>query len=657
MRRILFIVIVIIISIHATAYDFKKGRIYYKILSKKDSIVSVDTGKEAYNGVLIVPSWTTYRGRKWKVVSIEKDAFRKSENLRFLQLPFIEPPHISANTFPTSVYWNMLLFIPKGTYEKYNKADVWKEFIYKNQAFTETSDDDIDKLDNQITDLSLPQEIFPAPVIKMGKSVVRGILKNGNHDTPRNCVVCIMLVNPFFNDCSVYNGDVGSTGKFSIEVPMYLDKQFAVCGLLVDSKPLGAKFIGLDQGNPLQMNFNIDENKHYTATLQGGLNLTDSELKSIANVDLRSWYPVHGVPLVYNMTPEEFIKHERDNIDDEAEFIMYPYSFTNRMYEMIKEYLWVKEIPNSFDYKASLEKNKVDFYNPDNKLMPDTIEIVEPTKSYFSFLGEHLNDPRLLYSAFSYYMNESPYYNLMTQILNIKQFGIKDIGDIPVNEWIKSVKDSIAGIFGYDSEFFYDMLVTTIYSKQMNEELKELSDIQKTNINTYFQNREPGIPEILLDINSKIVKKKPYAKRLVSYTIDSIHGVSPENIIESIAAKHHGRITLIDIWATWCSPCMNAHKEMRAVKDSLRNAGVDFVYISDTSSPRKDWEEDIKYIGDEHYYLDHKDVSLILDKYKLKGFPSYFIFDKKGKMCNCFCGFKGIEDMLEKLNHVAILQK
>lgn len=646
MRKFLYIVIVILISIDTTAYDFKKGRIYYKILSKKDSTVSVDAAKETYMYALIVPSTVTYKNKLWKVVSIEKNAFQRSPRLRYLQVPFTDTLGMAKVEFPKSSYLKLYVAIPHGTNNLYFKSSVLKGVGLWGETFSDVNDEILNGLKDRMDNVVGNQ--LPAPKIKLGSVNISCKINNYKQNDSTKVYFSVLVYDLLSSESHEYKSELNSENRFQLNVPLSLDKQLIEWKITEGSKMLSYSYAIANQDTTMTLFFDYDNHHIVNTRISGDIPLTSDEVYFLKNYDDRTNFLADLVQVIYNQNQNELIENQQDLLKTKIDMVTYPYQMTSRMQDYISKYFFLKNSPGYlFNYSDMIAKNKTKFYNPKNPLAPDTIKIVKEDKSYYSFLRNYsLNDP-----VFLYCYSGGDGFDFLKSILSTKALGIPQIGDTPVEEWLKNIKGSMGGVIGFSDGLFYDLLVAAAYSEQMNDSLKELNVIQKNNILAYFQDKERDLATLLFNVSDHVVNKLPYAKRLVPYTIDSIHGVSPEHIIESIAAKHHGRVTLIDLWATWCSPCMNAHTEMRAVKDSLRKAGVDFVYISDTSSPRKEWEEDIKYIGDEHYYLDHKDVSLILEKYKLMGFPSYFIFDKEGNMCNCFCGFKGIKDMLERLNH------
>jgi thiol-disulfide isomerase/thioredoxin len=126
----------------------------------------------------------------------------------------------------------------------------------------------------------------------------------------------------------------------------------------------------------------------------------------------------------------------------------------------------------------------------------------------------------------------------------------------------------------------------------------------------------------------------------------------PQEWLPKIVAAHKGHIVFIDFWATWCGPCRLGMKEMESVKDELVARGVDFVYITDTSSDTNDWAKNVaQHAGDHYIVAKGKMNEMEIPEYN-RAIPHYLIYDRNGKLVKAILGWESVEYMMQEFEKV-----
>lgn len=107
--------------------------------------------------------------------------------------------------------------------------------------------------------------------------------------------------------------------------------------------------------------------------------------------------------------------------------------------------------------------------------------------------------------------------------------------------------------------------------------------------------------------------------------------VAPEKTLQTILDKHKGKTILVDLWATWCGPCILGHEKMKPLKEELKDKDIVYIYIAAPSSNYEDWKQYIAKIPGEHYFLTQEQYRYITNQYGCEGIPFYVIYNTMGE--------------------------
>ena len=101
-------------------------------------------------------------------------------------------------------------------------------------------------------------------------------------------------------------------------------------------------------------------------------------------------------------------------------------------------------------------------------------------------------------------------------------------------------------------------------------------------------------------------------------------------------ADRKGKVVMLDFWATWCGPCIQAMPQVEKVAEEFREQGVQLIAVNLQEAPR-----DITAMLERHKLkvtvaLDRDGV--VAERYKANAIPQTVIIDREGKIARLFVG-------------------
>jgi thiol-disulfide isomerase/thioredoxin len=147
----------------------------------------------------------------------------------------------------------------------------------------------------------------------------------------------------------------------------------------------------------------------------------------------------------------------------------------------------------------------------------------------------------------------------------------------------------------------------------------------------------------LTAISCTNAQNKEFSNESLSKKIISID--NKEISFEEILKKHNGKVTVIEIWASWCGDCVKAMPKVKEMQSD--NPNVDYVFISMDKSFEK-WQAGIEKheLKGDHYWATDGMKGEFGKSINLDWIPRYIILDKKGKIII----YRAIETDFDKIN-------
>jgi len=146
---------------------------------------------------------------------------------------------------------------------------------------------------------------------------------------------------------------------------------------------------------------------------------------------------------------------------------------------------------------------------------------------------------------------------------------------------------------------------------------------------------------------SKDAAKIEEPKKNDSYNVHEVPEDS-EDFFEKSVQSFAGKVVFVDVWATWCQPCLISIAEMKPKKPELMKKDVVFLYYTGESSKKEDWDKMVPDISGEHYRVTAEQWKDLCTKFDIKGIPFYLIYNQKGELIHQ--GNSHSEELIRKIN-------
>jgi len=171
-----------------------------------------------------------------------------------------------------------------------------------------------------------------------------------------------------------------------------------------------------------------------------------------------------------------------------------------------------------------------------------------------------------------------------------------------------------------------------------NPSLKENLAYKEANFNISYTKK----PEAYYQLFDKLVKNdslKQIVKEKYDRVVVMVPGTpSPDFTAYDINGKEYhlkdfaGKALYIDLWATWCAPCLEEVPHLEKLKQQYKGKDITFLSL-DVYDRKEKWEQMIKEKKMGGWQLINTDRKMpFLKKYVVDGIPRFILLDKEGKV-------------------------
>lgn len=115
------------------------------------------------------------------------------------------------------------------------------------------------------------------------------------------------------------------------------------------------------------------------------------------------------------------------------------------------------------------------------------------------------------------------------------------------------------------------------------------------------------------------------------YKVDSLDA---KTLLSNLKSSFPNKALLIDMWATWCAPCIAEFPHSKKLNESTRDLPVEFVYLcTSEGSTIEKWKTKIAEfeLRGTHIYVAKNIESKLLEMFSGGGFPTYAFINRNGE--------------------------
>lgn len=551
-------------------------------------------------------------------------------------------------------------------------------------------------------------EKFKLPVFNEDTAIYKGYIK-GYH--PKMGKTGMVYVNNIINQKQdSYLIEIAPDGSFQCKVPMIYPQTVFVRMLAVNEsvflEPGGETFHNIDFSEYIEpFKTWADRNRRTRKSLfMGDAAKINADL--LATNHINFWDYAEVEDRILDMTGEEYKAYCLDIMAQEQEGL----GKYLQAQHMSQKSLQLKDM--QIKYRAyqnilSYNMNKESAYRMKNKIPRDQREIpIQPeifAPAYYDFIDlDELNDPISLVSeAYNVLINRISYAESMRPKPNFSFVALKDLLEeektvLPTEEemvlnelvacedhscieeviqsnsatWaallekhgqhlnaigqdgyhsarIKNLKQYI----GLDKGLVSDIIYAQQYASILRSTQEPFTEEHKNKIRTEVAH--PFIVQQLIQESDALARywaeKIEANKTKTGYVINETPKTEGDKLFASIMEKYKGKVVYVDFWATWCGPCLSGMERIKPLKEELKDKAIEFVYITNQSSPVDTWNKMVPDITGQHYRVNSDEWNHFASKFNISGIPHYVLVDKNGSVVNDKVYFSSSNSELKKL--------
>jgi thiol-disulfide isomerase/thioredoxin len=207
----------------------------------------------------------------------------------------------------------------------------------------------------------------------------------------------------------------------------------------------------------------------------------------------------------------------------------------------------------------------------------------------------------------------------------------KLVSEIISREQLEAVPENIS------LEYYFDLSDSIVSNDRIRNHVK----YSKLKMNMRFMSpfRVVGLYERFLSENTY----QPYSEALTSI-FEKWEGIAPGKEVpdfsftdingkDVLLSDLEGKIIYIDIWATWCGPCLAEQPHWSTLIDEFEGTDVVFLTIS-IDNTREAWEKFLtgKNMAGHNWFAENAFQSEIARHFSIEGIPRFLLLDRERRI-------------------------
>ncbi|WP_298419645.1 TlpA disulfide reductase family protein [uncultured Kordia sp.] len=191
-------------------------------------------------------------------------------------------------------------------------------------------------------------------------------------------------------------------------------------------------------------------------------------------------------------------------------------------------------------------------------------------------------------------------------------------------------------------------------SKKLKEFYASKTDVDSTIIANKVKDVEPMLKFYKEYAGEAIALKKELPRGKVSPTFDYENHKGGKTSLANLK----GKFVYIDVWATWCGPCIAEIPSLKKVEKQYHGKNIEFVSISiDTPKAYETWKKMVtdKDLGGTQLIADDaKDKESFINKYKISSIPRFIMIDPEGNIVSADAPRPSSPELIKLFNELKI---